>query len=84
MSQAPPTLEARPQPVMGTTQYYKASAGMIAAVAGLIGLTALLIAVWFTNRLPAPPEPVPFEIVEMPGGYEDGSPDETMELESPE
>ncbi len=84
MSQAPPTVEAPPVPVMGTTQYDKASAGMIAAVAGLIGLTALLVAVWFTNRIPAAPEPVPFEIVEMPGGYEDGSPDETMELESPE
>lgn len=84
MSQAPPTVKAPPQPVMGTTQYDKASAGMIAAVAGLLGLTALLVAVWFTNRIPAPPEPVPFEIVEMPGGYEDGSPDETMELESPE
>lgn len=84
MSQAPPTVEAPPQPVMRTTQYDKASAGMIAAVAGLLGLTALLVAVWFTNRLPAPPEPVPIEIVEMPGGFEDGEPDESLELESPE
>lgn len=84
MSQAPPVLKAPPQPVMGTTQYDKASAGMIAAVAGLLGLTALLVAVWFTNLIPAPPEPVPIEIVEMPGGYEDGEPDEQLELESPE
>ena len=84
MSQAPPTVEAPPQPVMGTTQYDKASAGMIAAVAGLLGLTGLLIAIWFTNRIPAPPEPIPFEIVEMPGGFEDGEPDESLELESPE
>lgn len=84
MSQAPPTVEAPPQPVMRTTQYDKAYAGMIAAVAGLLGLTALLVAVWFTNRLPAPPEPVPIEIVEMPGGFEDGEPDESLELESPE
>lgn len=84
MSQAPPTVKAPPQPVMRTTQYDKASAGMIAAVAGLLGLTALLVAVWFTNRLPAPPEPVPIEIVEMPGGFEDGEPDESLELESPE
>jgi hypothetical protein len=44
----------------------------------------MLIAVWFTNRIPAPPEPVPIEIVEMPGGFEDGEPDESLELESPE
>lgn len=84
MSQAPPTVKSPPQPVMGTTRYDKASAGMIAAVAGLLGLTALLVAVWFTNRIPAPPEPVPIEIVEMPGGFEDGEPDESLELESPE
>jgi len=83
MSQAPPA-ESRPKPVMKTTQYDKTSAGMLAIVAGLIGFTVLLIAVWFTNRLPSAPEPVPIEIVEMPGGYEDGSPDEQLELESPE
>lgn len=85
MSQAPPVnAPTHTQPVMGTTQYDKASAGMIAAVAGLLGLTALLIAVWFTNRIPAPPEPVPIEIIEMPGGFEDGNPDDSPELESPE
>lgn len=85
MSQASPPVKAPPQnqPVMRTTQYDKASAGMIAAVAGLLGLTGLLIAIWFTNRIPAPPEPVPIEIIEMPGGYEDGNPDDTPELESP-
>ena len=84
MSQAPPQAEPRPVPVMRTTQYDKASAGMLATVAGLLGFTALLVAIWFTNRLPSAPEPVPIEIVEMPGGYEDGEPDETLELESPE
>lgn len=72
------------QPVMKVTQYDQVSSGMIAAVGGLLGLTILLIAIWLTNRLPSPPEPVPFELVEMPGGFEDGEPDETMDLESPE
>lgn len=72
------------QPVMRVTKYDQVSSGMIAMVGGLAGLTLLLIAIWLTNRLPPPPEPVPFELVEMPGGFEDGNPDETMELESPE
>jgi hypothetical protein len=72
------------EPVMRVTQYDQVSSGMIAGVGGLAGLTILLIAIWLTNRLPADPDPVPFELVEMPGGFEDGEPDETMDLESPE
>jgi hypothetical protein len=72
------------EPVMRVTQYDQVSSGMIAAVGGLAGLTILLIMIWLTNRLPADPELVPFELVEMPGGFEDGEPDETMDLESPE
>ena len=71
-------------PVMGTTRYDKVSAGMICGVVGLLGLTGLLIAIWLSNRLPSPPDPVPFEIVDLPGGFEDGDPNETPELESPE
>lgn len=84
MSTAPPPVQAPRQPVMGTTEYDKASAGMIAAVAGLLALTGLLVAIWFTNREPPPPEAVPIEIIEMPGGFEDGNPDDSPELESPE
>ena len=69
---------------MGTTGFDKVSSWMISAVAFLAGLTVLLIIIWLTNRLPPPPEPVPIEIVDLPGGFEDGNPDETPELESPE
>ncbi|MFP6763621.1 MAG: hypothetical protein VB858_08385 [Planctomycetaceae bacterium] len=79
-----PEHSPRVNPVMGTTSYDKVSSGLICCVVGLIGLTGLLIAIWLSNRIPAPPKPVPFEIVDMPGGFEDGNPDETPELESPE
>lgn len=69
---------------MTVTRHDKTSAFMLCGVAALLGVTGLVIAIWFTNRLPPAPEPVPIEIVEMPGGYEDGEPDETMDLESPE
>ncbi len=85
MTQAPvKTPRPRAAPVMTVTRYDKHSAVMLCAVAGLIGLTVLLVAVWFTNRLPPEPEPVPIEIVEMQGGFEDGEPDEQMDLESPD
>lgn len=76
--------DPKTNPVMGTTQYDRVSAGMICGVVGLLGITGLLIAIWLSNRLPAPPAPVPFEIVDLPGGFEDGNPDESPELESPE
>lgn len=69
---------------MTVTSHDKTSAFMLCLVAALVAMTALAIALWFTNRLPPDPEPVPIEIVEMPGGFEDGEPDETMDLESPE
>jgi len=69
---------------MRVTQYDKVSSWLLCTVAGLVGLTLLLLAVWLTNRLPAPPDAVPVEFVDLPGGYEDGSPDETPLLESPE
>src|SRR6185312_9131852 len=44
----------------------------------------MVVAVWVANRLPKPPESVPFELVELPGGFADGSPDETLRVDSPE
>jgi hypothetical protein len=84
MPQAPPTLNAPRQPVMMTTVYDKASAGMLAIVAGLLALTGLLAAIWLANRLPASQEAVPIELVATSGGFEDGNPDDSPELESPE
>lgn len=84
VSEPPAQNEYRQKPVMSVTSYDKSSAGMIAAVLTLLGITALLVAVYFTNYRPPKIDAVPIELVEMPGGYEDGSPDETPNLESPE
>lgn len=80
-----PTLQSdlRRNPVMKETGYDRTSSGMMAAAALLAGVTLLLVAVWFTNRRPPPPEPTPFEIIEMPGGFEDGDPNASPDLESP-
>ena len=69
-------------PVMRVTRYDRVSSGMIAVVLGLILTVIGIIAWWYTTR-PAPDQVlVPLEIMAT-GGYEDGSPDETLSIESP-
>lgn len=52
--------------------------------AGMLALCLVVVMVWVSNQLPAPPEPVPVELLELPGGVEDGSPDETLRVDSPD
>ena len=72
------------KPVLGDTLYDRVSSWTIALFVGAAGMCFCIVAVWITNRLPAPPQAVPVEIVEAPGGFEDGSPDETLRVDSPE
>lgn len=51
---------------------------------GLIALCLVVVMVWISNQVPKAPEPVPVELLELPGGVEDGSPDETLRVDSPE
>lgn len=79
----PPWPHVHPLPVMRVTRYDRVSSGMIAVVLGLILTVIGVVAWWYTTR-PAPePVLVPLEILAT-GGYEDGSPDETLHVESPE
>jgi hypothetical protein len=71
-------------PVLHDTLYDRVSSWSIALFVGIAGLCVCVVAVWITNRLPAPPQTVPVELVEAPGGFEDGSPDETLRVDSPE
>lgn len=71
-------------PVLGNTLYDRVSAWSIALFIAIAGLCVSVVAVWFTNRLPVPPQAVPVELVEVPGGFEDGSPDESLRVDSPE
>lgn len=73
-----------PPPVLKVTRFDLATAGVIAGALGLCILLVWLTAVWVTNR-PAESESfVPVELVEFPGGVEDGAPDETLLVDSPE
>jgi hypothetical protein len=78
------TFEAPPPPVIRVTRYDQVSSWMITIFAGMLALCLIVMMVWISNRLPKPPEPVPVEILELPGGAEDGSPDETLRVDSPE
>ncbi len=78
--------KARPlaTPVLRDTLYDRVSSWTIALFIGVAGLCVCVVAVWITNRLPTPPQTVPVELVEVPGGFDDGSPDETLRVDSPE
>lgn len=78
--------KARPAatPVLRDTLYDRVSSWTIALFIGTAGFCFCIVAVWVTNRLPTPPQAVPVEIVEAPGGFEDGSPDESLRVDSPE
>jgi hypothetical protein len=82
MSTRPPmTLNT---PVLRATLYDLVSSWAISLFAGLLVTCALIVTVWLTTRAPKPPDAVPVELVELPGGFEDGSPDETLRVDSPE
>lgn len=84
-SQAPSkSPSAPPAPVLRETRFDLATAFLIALVLGLAGLLVWLTAVWLTNRPPEVDSVVPVELVERPGGVEDGAIEETLKVESPE
>ena len=57
---------------------------MIAMVLGLI-LAVICIVIWWATVVPPRDDfLVPMEMVEVSGGQEDGNPDETLKIESPE
>ncbi len=71
-------------PVMTVTRFEKVSSWLIALVAAVTLAAAWEIAVHFLNRPPTVNAAVQMELIDNPGGAEDGSPDETLLLESPE
>ncbi len=71
------------EPVLKVTAFDKLGAGMIAFVFGLILVVVAIIIWWATTRPPKFESLVLMEMVEV-GGEEDGVPDETLQLESPE
>lgn len=73
-----------PQPVLRVTRYDEVSSWLISLVGGL-GLAVFVLTVaWVSIHPITVQEPVPVEIVEVSGGVEDGSVEESLRLDSPE
>lgn len=72
------------QPVVRVTRYDLVSSFLIAIVLTLVCAVFVLTMLWATIRVTPPKKPVTVEIVELPGGVEDGSLTETLRLDSPE
>ncbi len=71
-----------PQPYLKVTRHDKISATMYVIV---ITLIVILVVVLTRVKWSSPPiELVPLQFVEATGGFEDGNPDETLQVESPE
>ncbi|MEQ9408332.1 MAG: hypothetical protein RIK87_11425 [Fuerstiella sp.] len=70
-------------PVMSVTSYDIATSAQIAGAIGLAAFAALLIAIWLSNLLPENTV-VPVEMTSGDGGWEDGDPNESLDVESPE
>ncbi|MCX7407187.1 MAG: hypothetical protein DWH84_03795 [Planctomycetota bacterium] len=80
-------MSARPTsivtPVLKTTLYDRASSWSMVLFAA-VGIVCLgVVSKWLSDRLPPPPEGVTMELVELPGGFEDGTPGETLRVDSP-
>ncbi|MEZ6125895.1 MAG: hypothetical protein R3C49_22435 [Planctomycetaceae bacterium] len=68
-------------PVMSETKFDVATSAQIAAALALAGFALLLIAIWLSNLLPEVTS-LPVIMTAGEGGFEDGSPDETLNVES--
>lgn len=79
-----PQLDLPPPPVLHTTRYDRAMAGVIAVALMLAIACGVVTAVWAVTRQPAPPRAVPVELIEISGGSEDGAIDETLRVDSPD
>jgi len=71
-------------PEMQVTRYDRVSSGLLATVIGLACAAGGLTATWLMNRPDDVQQTVPVELIELPGGVEDGAIDETLLVESPE
>lgn len=70
-------------PVMSETKYDITTSAQIAIAVGLALITGVLIAIWLSNLLPEVTNE-PMVLASSTGGFEDGDPDETLDVESPE
>lgn len=77
------TPPAPPQPVMKTTRYERVSSWLLSVITALIVAVIALYIIWMGLWPDPPQKTVPVEIVELPGGSEDGTPGEELRVDSP-
>lgn len=70
-------------PVLKVTRYDHAFAGVVAAFLAFASICFLVTSVWMTTRPSPKIMAVPVEILELPGGFEDGFVDETLRVDAP-
>lgn len=71
-----------PPPVLQVTRYDWIAAWLIALVLGLITAVVCLVVVWASYQVSTQSGSAPVELVEVAGGVEDGSVDETLRVEA--
>tara|TARA_B100000029_G_scaffold273727_1_gene268505 strand:+ start:1460 stop:2314 length:855 start_codon:yes stop_codon:yes gene_type:complete len=69
---------------MIVTRYEQISSLMISIVIGLVMATLVTLALWLSTVEADEVGPAEMELIELAGGVEDGQPDETLKVESPE
>ena len=71
-------------PVMRVTRYEQVSSLMISIVIGLLFATFVTLALYLSTVKADEVGPAEMELIELAGGVDDGQPDETLKVESPE
>ena len=71
-------------PILRVTRYDLVSSFMIAVIVALVVSVIYLTVVWYSNRISKPTVLPVLELIEIPGGVDDGSVDETLRVESPD
>ena len=80
----PPVPATSFKPVMRITLYDFVSSWAISLFFCLLAACSLVIMIFLSTRPAKVTESVPVELIELPGGFEDGSPNETLRVDSPE
>jgi hypothetical protein len=70
-------------PVLRVTLYDWVCSWAISLFVGILVICSLVVTIFVSTREPKRPVAVPLELVELPGGFADGSPDETLRVDSP-
>lgn len=71
-------------PVLRVTLYDRVSSWAMALFLGILVACSLVVVMWVSTRKTEHTVSVPMELVELPGGFLDGTPGETLRVDSPE